>query len=157
MKHEHHYQTTITWSAGAEGGTRDYKSYSRSHDAALPGKPGLALSADKAFRGDPARINPEDCLLVALASCHMLSYLALASMKGLEVLDYSDEATGTMVQTGVGGRFSEVWLRPQVTVAAGSDLALAESLHQEAGQLCFIASSVNFPVHHEAEIRTAGA
>ena len=153
MKHAHHYQAKITWSGAAEGSTKDYKSYSRSHDVSLPGKPGLELSADPAFMGDPSRINPEDCLLVALASCHMLSYLALAAMKGVEVIDYSDAAQGTMIQEGMGGRFSEVLLRPVVTISATSDRALAEELHQRAGKVCFIASSVNFPVKHEPEIR----
>ena len=50
------------------------------------------------------------------------------------------------------GRFQSVVLRPKVTVASGSDLAKARALHDIAHQKCFIANSVNFPVHHEAQI-----
>jgi organic hydroperoxide reductase OsmC/OhrA len=82
----------------------------------------------------------------------MLSYLALAALEGLEITGYEDNASGTMQQEGRGGRFTEVVLRPRVTVAPGSDPARAEALHEEAHQTCFIANSVNFPVRHEAEI-----
>jgi organic hydroperoxide reductase OsmC/OhrA len=82
----------------------------------------------------------------------MLSYLALAALEGLEVTAYEDSASGTMQQEGRGGRFTEVVLRPQVTVAPGSDLARAKALHEEAHKTCFIANSVNFPVRHEAVI-----
>ncbi|MGE5766412.1 MAG: OsmC family protein, partial [Bacteroidota bacterium] len=104
-----------------------------------------------AFRGDPNLHNPEDMLVLALSSCHMLSYLALAALEGLEVVAYEDSAQGTMQQEGRGGRFTDVLLRPRVTVAPGSDLSRAEALHDEAHRTCFIANSVNFPVRHEAE------
>lgn len=155
MHKEHHYEATLHWDGAQAGATVDYKSYSRNHSVVIEGKAPLALSADSAFRGDPARLNPEDCLLVALSSCHMLSYLAFAALEGLVVTDYKDKASGTMVQEGQGGRFSEVILRPEVTVVAGSDETLAERLHGKASEACFIASSVNFPVRHEPVIRVA--
>jgi organic hydroperoxide reductase OsmC/OhrA len=51
-----------------------------------------------------------------------------------------------------GGRFEEVVLRPVVTVASEDVVERAHELHDQASELCFIASSVNFPVHHEPEI-----
>jgi len=148
----HHYATRLTWTGAAQGGTRDYQGYSREYRADFADKPSLTGSADPAFRGDPALHNPEDLLVVALSSCHMLSYLALAALEGLEVVAYEDEASGTMLQEGRGGRFSEVVLRPRVTLAPGSDVTRAHALHEDAHQTCFIANSVNFPVRHEAEI-----
>jgi organic hydroperoxide reductase OsmC/OhrA len=142
----------VTWTGAAVGGTRDYKTYSREYRADFPGKPSVTGSADAAFRGDPNLHNPEDMLVLALSACHMLSYLALAALEGLEVTGYEDSARGTMQQEGRGGRFTEVVLRPRVTVAPGSDPTRAEALHEEAHQTCFIANSVNFPVRHEAEI-----
>jgi len=68
------------------------------------------------------------------------------------VTEYSDAATGTMVQTADGGgHFSSVTLRPRVTISGG-DAELALALHHEASTKCFIAASVNFPVLHEPEI-----
>jgi len=155
MDKDHHYLAQAIWTGGAEGGTTNYRAYSRSHTVQAGNKPALDLSADPAFRGDPAKYNPEELLLAALSGCHMLTYLALASLKGLVVTAYEDRATGTMRQQGNGGHFTEVTLHPVVTVAAGSDLALAEHLHEDAGRDCFIAASMNFPVRHEVEIRVA--
>ena len=76
-------------------------------------------------------------------------------MAGLEVTGYEDSARGTMEEEGRGGRFAEVVLRPKVTVAAGSDPARAEALHEAAHRTCFIANSVNFPVRHEATVGVA--
>jgi organic hydroperoxide reductase OsmC/OhrA len=53
------------------------------------------------------------------------------------------------------GRFQSVTLRPRVTVAPGSDVALARDLHHSAHSKCFIANSVNFPVENEPEIVVA--
>jgi organic hydroperoxide reductase OsmC/OhrA len=150
---DHHYEVQVTWTGvAAGGGTRDYRTYSREYRADFPGKPSITGSADAAFRGDPNLHNPEDMLLLALSACHMLSYLALAALEGLEVTAYEDSAGGTMLQEGRGGRFIEVVLHPRVTLAPGSDPARAEALHEEAHKTCFIANSVNFPVRHEAEI-----
>lgn len=80
-----------------------------------------------------------------------LWYLHLCADKKIEVVDYVDDAVGTMVEDAErGGFFTDVILRPAVTLAAGSDVALAESLHERAHHLCFVANSVNFPVRCEA-------
>jgi organic hydroperoxide reductase OsmC/OhrA len=157
MSRTHQYHARVTWSGASAGPTRSYESYSRAWTAAIEGKAPLAGSADPTFRGDAKLHNPEDLLLVALSTCHMLSYLALAAMAKLTVLAYEDAPEATMTLERGGGRFSDVLLRPRVTVAAGSDQALAEQLHANAHEVCFIASSVNFPVRHEATIVEAGA
>ncbi len=114
------------------------------------GKPDLLGSADRPFRGDVDRWNPEETLISALAQCHLLSYLHAAATAGVVVVGYSDQPTGTMRQTdGGGGHFVEVTLRPVVTIRDPAHVELATSLHQGASERCFIASSVNFPVHHE--------
>ena len=63
----------------------------------------LQLTADPAFRGDASKHNPEDLLLAAISSCHMLSYLALCAKYGINVLSYEDRATGIMREDGKGG------------------------------------------------------
>ncbi len=152
---EHHYRAELTWTGAAQGPTRDYRSYSREYRAELEGKPAITASADPSFRGDAKLLNPEEMLLVSLSGCHMLSYLALAALEGLEVVAYADSASGTMIQEGPGGRFKEVTLHPRVTIAKGADPARAEALHAAAHKTCFIANSVNFPVRHQAEITVA--
>ncbi len=152
MAHEHRYEIKLTWTGASQEPTWNYQSYSRADQIEAPGKPPLAASADPAFRGDPALYNPEDLLVAALSGCHMLTYLAYCALQGIAVVAYEDQASGTMVQEGSGGRFTEVTLRPRVTVAAGSGLDKARALHEKAHADCFVANSVNFPIRNEAEI-----
>ena len=144
----HSYRATISW----RGETRDYGSYARDYRVAVPGKAGTRGSADAAFKGDPQLYNPEDLLLISLAACHMLSYLAVCARGGIVVLAYEDAAEGTMAIKDRRMRFTGVTLRPRVTVAPGADLAQARAAHDAAHDECFIANSVNFPVRHEATI-----
>lgn len=153
---EHTYTATVTWTGNQGTGTSGYKAYSRDHDITAPGKPVLPGSSDPAFRGDPARYNPEDLLVASLSSCHMLWYLHLCSRDGIAVTAYADTATGTMVETADGGgHFAQVTLRPAVTIAKG-DPDHARDLHHEAHRLCFIANSVNFPVTVEGSVVVEG-
>jgi organic hydroperoxide reductase OsmC/OhrA len=151
----HTYAVHVKWTGNAGTGTSDYRAYKRDHEIMAPGKPPIAGSSDPVFRGDRSRYNPEELLVTALSTCHMLSYLHLCADAGLAVTDYVDDASGTMVETADGGgRFTNVTLRPRVTIAAGGDSAKATQLHDNAHHLCFIASSVNFPVTCEATIET---
>jgi organic hydroperoxide reductase OsmC/OhrA len=150
MAHLHHYKATTTWVGNRGTGTSDYKAYERNHDITISGKPVLQCSSDPGFRGDKARQNPEELLVASLSGCHMLWYLHLCSVNGVVVIDYVDEASGTMVENKDGsGQFTEVVLRPRVTVTDKSMIDKANSLHHEANQMCFIARSVKFPVLHE--------
>jgi organic hydroperoxide reductase OsmC/OhrA len=80
----------------------------------------------------------------------MLWYLHLCAEAGVVVTDYVDNATGTMVETSDGGgHFTEVTLSPVVTITDAAMKAKAEHLHEKANELCFIANSVKFPVHHK--------
>ena len=144
----HTYHLELTWTGNLGTGTSGYRDYSRDVLARSEGRPALELSADKPFRGDPTRWNPEVLLLAALSECHMLSLLHVAVMHGVTVVAYEDSPIGTMKQHGIGGHFTEVLLRPRVTVTDSAQAALMPALHQEAGAACFIASSMNFPVRH---------
>lgn len=149
----HHYAVRTTWTGNQGYGTSTYRAYSRDHKVELGDKPVLLGSADATFRGDPARYNPEELLVTALSQCHLLAYLHLCATNQIVVTAYRDEASGTMITTPEGGgAFNEVVLHPQVTVSADSDPDLARRLHHDAHAACFIASSVNFPVHHEPQI-----
>jgi len=152
MSHEHHYRAALSWTGAKDSPTTDYKSYSREYTATVEGKPALIGSADPTFRGDATRHNPEDLLLIALAACHMLSYLALCSRQGVRVTGYEDRAEGVMEMRDGRIRFTSVTLRPRVVIAAGSDPVLARALHEQAHHECYIANSVNFTVAHEAEV-----
>lgn len=152
MNLEHQYAVRMQWTGNRGTGTSAYKQYGRDHVLSADGKPDIAGSSDRVFFGDSDRWNPEELLLAALSQCHMLSYLHVAVRHGIRVLAYSDAATGIMQQDASdGGRFTLAVLRPRVTIFDPARVELAQSLHEEAAQKCFIAASVNFPVRHEPE------
>jgi organic hydroperoxide reductase OsmC/OhrA len=149
MHADHRFAASLTWTGNRGSGTSGVRAYGRDHVLSVDGKPDLRASAARVFHGDLDRWNPEEQLIGALTSCHLLSYLYVAVQHGIVVESYEDSATGVLTTTpDGGGRFTEVVLRPVVTISAG-DAALAERLHADANRLCFIASSVNFPVRHE--------
>lgn len=158
--HTHTYQTSLCWTGNHGTGTSDYKAYGREHEIIAENKQApIAGSSDPYFRGDGTRYNPEELLVASLSACHMLSYLHLCAVNGVEVTSYEDEAIGAMVENPEhGGNMTSVTLRPRVVVSAASDAAKALALHDQAHHMCFIANSVNFPVGHEPVVmRTAGA
>ncbi len=146
----HHYTTAVRWTGNKGTGTSRYDAYERSHTLSIDGKQDIMCSSDIPFRGDGTKHNPEDMLVASLSSCHMLWYLHLCADAGVVVTDYTDNATGTMVQNvDGGGHFTEVVLHPVVTVTDSSMIEKANQLHDVAHRKCFIANSCNFPVKHE--------
>ena len=146
-KKTHAYRTSLHWSAEGGEGTTSYRSYRRDHTLRAGDKPPIPGSSDPAFRGDGMRYNPEELLVAAVSSCHMLWYLHLCSVNGIVVTEYRDDATGEMRENDDGsGEFVRVVLRPRVMLGEGGDPAKARELHHEAHRMCFIARSVNFPV-----------
>jgi organic hydroperoxide reductase OsmC/OhrA len=147
---EHHYSTNLRWTGNSGRGTETYRSYERAHTISVEGKPTIHCSSDPSFRGDRSKYNPEEMFLASLSSCHMLWFLHFCSEAGVIVQDYSDSATGVMLEAADGnGRFKEVVLHPRVIVKETWMIDKIHSLHDKAHHFCFISNSCNFPVRHE--------
>lgn len=147
MAHEHNYKLTAEWTGNTGEGTKNVRTYDRSHTVRIQGKPELFLTTDNPAVGDKTKLNPEDLLVSAISSCHMLSYLYLCSMDGIVVTAYTDHATGVMIEhASGGGNFKEVVLNPLVVVANENMVEKAIELHHKAHDICYIANSVNFEV-----------
>jgi organic hydroperoxide reductase OsmC/OhrA len=156
MSLEHTYEVRVDWTGNTGEGTSRYGAYSRSHDVTAAGKPVIHASADPAFRGEATLWNPDEMLVAALSQCHMLTYLALCALEHVVVTAYSDRAVGTMrVVPRGGGHFEEVHLHPMVTVGDATMVEAATTLHERAHDDCYVAASVNFPVHHHPVIEVA--
>ena len=111
---EHRYALTSTWTGNTGTGTSGYRDYRRDVTIEVEGKPELLASADKPFRGDPARWNPEDLLLASLSECHLLSYLHACVTAGVVVVSYRDRRPGSC-----GGRRGRRRLRRGGAAAGG--------------------------------------
>lgn len=117
MKHEHFYKLTAEWHGNKGEGTKNVRTYDRSHTVTIAGKPELYLTTDNPAVGDKTKLNPEDLLVSAISSCHMLSYLYVCALEGIVVTDYIDNATGIMIEKeSGGGSFKEVVLNPEVEI-----------------------------------------
>lgn len=155
MENKHNYTLKVKWTGNTGTGTSGYKDYERSRSILVENKVELFCSADPVFRGDGTKHNPEDLLLSAVSSCHMLFYLHLCAAAGIIVTEYIDQVTGIMAETGNGdGKFTEVTLNPTVTITDSSMVQKANELHKKANELCFIANSLNVPVYHKPICRT---
>jgi organic hydroperoxide reductase OsmC/OhrA len=147
MTHEHNYKLTTEWTGNTGEGTKNVRTYDRSHTVSIQGKPELFLTTDNPAVGDKSKLNPEDLLVSAISSCHMLSYLYLCSLEGIVVTAYTDNASGTMIENATGGgSFKEVTLNPIFYVSDESMVEKAIELHHKAHEICYIANSVNFDV-----------
>lgn len=151
---EHRYEIELKWTGNQGVGTKDYRSYNRNFEIVAKHKNHkIEGSSDPSFRGDKSRYNPEDIFVSSLSSCHMLWFLHLCATNKITVLDYVDRANGTMIESDNGsGRFKEVTLHPQIWVDKAVDMSLIHRLHKKANEMCFIANSCNFPIHHQPEV-----
>jgi organic hydroperoxide reductase OsmC/OhrA len=149
----HRYATSLSWTGSTADG---YESYTREHHvSAPPARDELRLSSDPHFRGDADRLNPEQLVVAAASSCQLLSFLARAARARVEVLDYSDDAEGTMDEADQPMWIQRIVLRPRIVVAAGTSEERVRKLVDSAHHGCFVANSLKTAIEVEATIEVA--
>jgi organic hydroperoxide reductase OsmC/OhrA len=140
------HKITLTWDDGGKPFT--YDSYPREHVIAYKnGQQSVVTSAAPAYKGDGSHADPEDLLVAALSSCHMLSFLAICTKKKITVKSYRDEAVGFLENDNGKLWITRVILRPQADCDATPE-KLAE-IHHLAHEACFIANSVKTDISVE--------
>lgn len=136
------HKVTVRWEFAGESFA--YPDYSRDHQW-LFDPLSVQASAAPEYLGTAGRADPEQALVAAIASCHMLTLLAIASRKRLHVEAYSDEAVGYMDKNAEGRlAITRVELRPDIIFASDSQVSpeRLDRMHELAHQECFIANSV---------------
>ena len=144
------HKATINWKKETDAFT--YETYNRDHSWNFKGENQLKASAAPAYKGSANRVDPEDAFVASMASCHMLTFLALASMKKLVVESYIDNAVGYLEKNEAGKlAITRVVLHPAIKFGAGVTLSNDElmALHDRAHHECFIANSVTTQVSVE--------
>jgi organic hydroperoxide reductase OsmC/OhrA len=145
------HTATISWKRTGAGFLKG--EYSREHTWTFDG--GLEVPASPSPSNvrepfsNPANIDPEEAFVASLSSCHMLTYLYLASQKGFQIDAYQDEAVGTMAKNDRGVPWvGAVKLRPKI-IYSGERVPTASEvaeLHRLAHEQCYIANSVKTEV-----------
>jgi organic hydroperoxide reductase OsmC/OhrA len=141
------HKATIVWTR--DGGDFGYKNYNRNHIWRFENGVETPASAAPAYLGDPERVDPESAFVAALSSCHMLTFLALASYKGFVVDAYEDHAVGVLEKNAAGKTaVTRVELRPNIRYGGDKQPTQADIdwLHDKAHRECFIANSVTTSV-----------
>ena len=146
----HRYQVHCAWFGTTVAG---YDAYDRAHVvSAPPAEATLELSSDRAFRGDPSRLNPEQLLVAAASSCQLLEFLAIAARARIDVLEYRDDAEGVMDEADEPARLQRIVLRPRVVVAAGSSEERVRQLLDLAHEHCYIANTLRSEIVLEPRV-----
>ena len=141
------HTAALSWSRRGHDFT--YETYSRDHVVTFEnGQKALASSAP-AFVGNPEALNPETLLVGALASCHLLTFLAVCAKRGYVVESYDDAASGVLEKNAEGKMaITRITLRPKVVFGADKVPTAEElaKLHERAHANCFIGSSIRAEV-----------
>lgn len=123
--------------------------YSRTHQITLEGAQTINVSAALEYKGELECADPEQLLLSALASCHMLTFLAIAERQGYQIEQYQDTPTAYL-EKDTQGRMAvtRIELTPRVSLSGDKqlDAAILAKLHERAHRHCFIASSITAQV-----------
>ncbi|MGL4614818.1 MAG: OsmC family protein [Shewanella sp.] len=135
------FNLTVNWqSTPVEDGE-----FCRDHSITFGSGQTITASSAPEYKGNERHVNPEESLLAALSSCHMLTFLAIAHLKRLPVLSYVDNATAELGKNSAGKlAITKMVLNPVVTFAEGVDITqdTLEKIHEKAHANCFIANSL---------------
>jgi organic hydroperoxide reductase OsmC/OhrA len=162
MSGMHDYRTHVSWRS--EVGSEEFLNgqYSRGHFLQFECGPAVRSTASHSVVGkrwaEAGAVDPEQMLVAAISSCHLLSFLHVSRDAGFIVLSYEDNAEGTMEKNALGRLFiARVVLRPKV-VYSGTPPTVEQrdALHHRAHEECFIANSVRTEISvqdHSSEIQ----
>jgi organic hydroperoxide reductase OsmC/OhrA len=137
------HRVDLQWTTGGQAFT--YESYSRDHRLVFDNGHVIQASSAPAYFGNVAGIDPEEMLVAALSSCHMLTFLAVASKRGYVVVAYEDNAVGYLDKNSEGKMaMTAVILNPRIQFKGEKvpNTDELEKLHHKAHENCFIANSV---------------
>ena len=124
----------------------EYLKYSRTHTVTFGTNGKNLVSASREFHGDPQYLNPEQAFVISLSSCHLLTFLALASKKGFIIEKYTDKALGEIGKNDIGKlAIIQVILRPNVVFSGEKKPSEGDfqNLHDRAKKSCIIANSIS--------------
>jgi peroxiredoxin-like protein len=146
VAHQHTFEGSLHWTGAAREDEQGKLRLPRSFVIRFNDKASIEGSSPAVFNGDDRRHNPETLMVSSLMACHHLTYLAVCERANIRVLEYNDNATGTLAIKDGKMRMVEVVLWPQVRIADASQLEQARELHAKAHANCFMSNSVNFEV-----------
>ncbi|MGS0682468.1 OsmC family protein [Shewanella sp. 125m-7] len=137
------FKINLRWIA-AEEPIVDPQSFSRDHRITFGSGQQINASSAPEYSGSIDKINPEEGLLAALSSCHMLTFLTIAHLKRLPIISYQDDAYAELGKNAAGKLFvNKVVLQPKIEFAEAVEAEVIAKIHDKSHSNCFIANSLN--------------
>jgi len=147
----HEYRASVTWKRGDAKFTD--QRYSRAHEWSFDGGVTVPASSSPLSVRLPysvaEAVDPEEALVAALASCHMLTFLYVAAKQGFVVDTYADDPVGEMTKNERGKLWvSKITLSPRITFSGDKrpSSEQLDELHHLAHEECYIANSIKSEV-----------
>ncbi|TDR50776.1 organic hydroperoxide reductase OsmC/OhrA [Halomonas ventosae] len=141
------HQSAIRWQRSPH--EADANTYSRNHQVSLNGGQQVNVSASAEFKGDSSCADPEQMLVSAVSSCHMLFFLAIAEFQGYQVESYHDDPVGHLERNDKKGmEVTRIVLSPRIAFG-GDNIPNQDAIsriHAGAHRNCFIRNSITAEV-----------
>jgi peroxiredoxin-like protein len=134
------------YAAGIAGGPEGHALLSSA------GVPDLRTAAPLDFGGPGDAWSPEQLLLAAVEACFLLTFRAVAQASRLPFVSMAVEAEGLVDRVNGVTRFTEIVLRPRVTLPAGTDRVRVQRALEKAERTCLVSASLDTPIRLEPEI-----
>ena len=106
----------------------------------------ISFSAPPEFLGEPGRWTPEHFLVAAVASCFVSTFSGIAEKSRLGFASFNLDAEGVLGNEEGIWRFTEIKLRPVVTILNEEDRDRVIRLLEKAEKSCLIARSLQCKV-----------
>ena len=129
--------------------------YSNSHEITYNDQFRMTADAAPDWGGDIANTNPEQALAASISSCHMMTFLALASKAKWQVSSYEDKAEAFLGKNSKGQMtVIKIRLNPSVQFSDGFAVGGQEmnEMHDRSHRYCFIANSLSEEVEFEVNL-----
>lgn len=139
------YPSTVVWTAARRG------------RGSAAGKPDLDVGSPPEFRGEESVWSPEHLFVTSLNTCLMLTFLALADRRRLEVAAYESSAEGLLENVDGRYRITAVTVRPQVTLKSETGLDTAREIMGKVDENCFISNSITSKIDLQPEFRVGSS
>lgn len=145
------YGTSVVWHL-KRGDSFDYENFNREHEWTFAGGEVVQATASPDYFGSGYHVSPEEAVITAASSCHMLTFLSIAAKQGHTVLSYIDQPMGKVEENEQGRRaITQITLRPRVVFETEPEKEALDELHASAQRNCFIAASLLAEIHIEPQ------